>query len=215
MFCELENIVFDFGGVLIDLNRDRYIDSFRRIGYPQADEMISLYGPSGGFRMVETGEWSKEQLVEYIRQDSGHPEITLEQVRDAYVDFLGTIPVKKLRGIEALRRAGYRTYGLSNINDFVMPHVRERLFTADGRSINDYFDYTYLSFEMGLVKPDAAIFEQMIAHSGMNPERTLFIDDSAKNIAAARELGFQVYLAAPEEDFSPLIEMIIASKQRL
>lgn len=213
MFSQLENVVFDFGGVLIDLTRERCIEAFREMGYPQADEMITLYGPSGGFRKVETGEWQKEQLVEFIRQDSGNEQITLDGVRDAYLKFLGTIPVQKLRNIRALREAGLRTYGLSNINDFVMPYVREQLFTADKLTMADYFDYAYLSFEMGLVKPDPAIFQKMIAHSGMNPERTLFIDDSAKNIAAARDLGFQVYLAAPEEDFSPLIEMIVASRR--
>ena len=66
---------------------------------------------------------------------------------------------------------------------------------------------------MGLLKPGAEIFRVMIERSGMTPERTLFIDDSEKNIQTARELGFQVYHAGPEEDFTPLLYELIACRK--
>ncbi len=214
MFGSLENIIFDFGGVLVDLYRERCVEAFHRIGYPQAEEMIGLYCPSDILMKVESGEMSGQALVEFIRQDSGNPAITYAQVQEAYIAFLGEIPIKKLRAIRALRETGFHTYGLSNINEFVMPYLREKLFTADHLTMEDYFEHAYLSYEMGLLKPDPKIFLQMISHSGMDPEKSLFIDDSEKNIHAARALGFQVYLAAPQEDFTPLLAQLIQARNQ-
>ncbi len=213
MFKAIDTVVFDFGGVLIDLYREKCVEAFRAIGYPQAEEMISLYGPSDILQKFEAGEITGEELVALIREDSGNDSITYEQVQGAYIAFLGTIPVVKLRAIRALREAGFKVCGLSNINEFVMPYVRERLFTADGMKMEDYIEEPYLSYEMGLLKPGAEIFRVMIERSGMTPERTLFIDDSAKNIQTARELGFQVYHAGPEEDFTPLLYELIACRK--
>lgn len=209
MFSHIKTVIFDIGGVLVDLYRERCIEAFRRIGYPRAEEMIGLYCPSDTFMKLEKGEMSGEELAEFVRQDSGNPAITYNDVRDAYVAFLGEIPVKKLRMIRRLREAGYKTLALSNINEYVMPYLREVLFRADGLTMEDYFDHAFLSYEMGLLKPDPAIFEALIKESGINPEEALFIDDSERNIEAARALGFAVYMPAPEEDFTPLLEELL------
>lgn len=212
MFTTIKNVIFDIGGVLVDLYPERCIEAFKRIGYPQAEQMIGRYCPSQEFRKVESGEMSGEQLAEYIRNESGNNEIKYNDIRDAYVAFLGDIPITKLRAIKELRDAGFNTYALSNINEFVMPYLDEKLFTQDGLSREDYFVHAYLSYEMGALKPEKEIYLKMIQHSGMVPEESLFIDDSELNINAARELGFQVYLAAPMEDFTPLLREIAAHK---
>ncbi len=209
MFSHINTVIFDIGGVLVDLYRERCVEAFHRMGYPQAEEMVGLYCPSDTFMKLEKGEMTGEELAEFIRQDSGNPAITYEQVRDAYVAFLGTIPLSKLRMIRRLRAAGYKTLALSNINEYVMPHLREVLFTAEGYRMEDYFDEAFLSYEMKLLKPDPAIFEEMIRRSGIQPETSLFIDDSERNIATARQLGFAVYMPQPEEDFTPLLEELL------
>ena len=210
-FEHVENVVFDFGGVLIDLNRTPCIEAFHRIGYPKAEEMIGIYCPSDEVMALEEGRITCEELVQFIQQDANNPAITFEQVQASYMAFLEGLPVFKLRAIKALRDAGFRTYGLSNINEFVMPYVRETLFAADGLRMEDYFEHAYLSFEVKALKPNPVFFQRMIEHSGMVPARTLFIDDSPKNIEAARSLGFQVYLAQPKEDFTPMLYQLITS----
>ena len=88
-----------------------------------------------------------------------------------------------------------------------MGHIR-RMFKADGKSMEDYFDKIYLSYEMRELKPSEAIFRKMIADSGMVPERTLFIDDGQKNVDTAQTLGFAVYKPAPGEDFGHLLDSV-------
>lgn len=204
MFESIDTVVFDFGGVLIDLYRDRCVEAFRRIGFPQAERMLDLYHPSDIFNRLESGRITVGEVCDYIRRESGKA-IADEAIREAYLAFIGPIPVGKLRAIRALREAGKRTYALSNTNEMVMPHIRERLFTADGLRMEDYFEKAYLSYEMKLLKPDPEIFRTMIADAGMTPAQTLFIDDSPRNVEAARRLGFQVYKPEPEEDFTPLL----------
>ncbi|WP_418670012.1 HAD-IA family hydrolase, partial [Alistipes finegoldii] len=106
-----------------------------------------------------------------------------------------------------LRAAGVRTYVLSNNNPAAMVAIRGA-FTADGHTMDDYFDKIYLSYELHELKPSEAIFRKVIADSGVIPAETLFIDDGRKNVDAAQALGFAVYMPAPGEDFGHLFEEI-------
>ena len=90
-----------------------------------------------------------------------------------------------------------------------------RMFTADGKSMDAYFDAVYLSCELRELKPSEAIFRKMIAASGMRPEETLFIDDGQKNVDAARELGFSVYMPAHGEDFGHILENLNCHEEDL
>ena len=98
-------------------------------------------------------------------------------------------------------------YVLSNNNPAAMVAIRGA-FTADGHTMDDYFDKIYLSYELHELKPSEAIFRKVIADSGVIPSETLFIDDGRKNVDAAQALGFAVYMPAPGEDFGHLFEEI-------
>ena len=133
--------------------------------------------------------------------------MTDSEIAAAYSAFLVGIPVAKLRQIMRLRAAGVRTYVLSNNNPAAMVAIRGA-FTADGHTMDDYFDKIYLSYELHELKPSEAIFRKVIADSGVIPSETLFIDDGRKNVDAAQALGFAVYMPAPGEDFGHLFEEI-------
>ncbi len=201
----IHNIVFDLGGVLVPLNLDRCKKAFIALGMPQIAELLDPCHPAGMIRGFERGDITAHEMCEKMRQVSGCHEITDEAISDAYTAFIEVIPVKLLRLIERLRADGYRTYVLSNNNPIAMDCIRQ-LFRADGREMTDYFDRIYLSYEQHELKPDEAIFRKMIADSRMVPEETLFIDDSAHNLATAQQLGFAVYQPDPNEDFSHLFE---------
>lgn len=202
MLSSIKNIIFDLGGVVIDLDRQRCIDSFARIGFTQAAELISCYHPSGLLDSFERGHISLDELCDTIRTDYGVTASNSE-ICSAYSDFLLGIPLEKLRLIESLKERGFKIYALSNINEAVMPCVR-RLFEGDGKTMDFYFDKKYLSFEMKCAKPDIEIYQMVIADSGIVPEQTLFIDDSTANIEVGAQLGLQVYLAEAFEDYSHL-----------
>lgn len=200
-----KNIVFDLGGVLVDLDIERCRTAFRSLGMDAVADLIQPYYPVEVLGRLEGGEITFHEACDEMRRISSRAEITDEQIAWAYGEFLTGVPIGKLRMIDRLRRRGIRTYVLSNNNTASMVYIR-RMFCADGRTMEAYFDKIYLSYEMHSLKPSEAIFRQMIADSGMEPAETLFIDDGQKNVDAARKLGFQVYMPAPGEDFAPLLD---------
>ena len=203
----IENVVFDLGGVLVDLDIERCQASFRRLGMDAVAELINPYYPAEMLGRLEHGLISFHEMCDEMRQLAGTPAVTDEEIGRAYGDFLTGVPVAKMRQIEQLRRRGIHTYVLSNNNPSSMRFIRA-MFTADGKRMEDYFDGIYLSYEMRELKPSEAIFRKMIADSGMDPERTLYIDDGQKNVDAAQALGFAVYKPAPGEDFGHLLDSV-------
>ena len=203
----IENVVFDLGGVLVDLESRGLGDVYKRQGMDAVAELINPYYPAEMIGQLEHGLISFHEMCDRMRQLAATPAVTDEEIGRAYGDFLTGVPVAKMRQIEQLRRRGIRTYVLSNNNPSSMRFIRE-MFTTDGKCMEDYFDRIYLSYEMRELKPSEAIFRKMIADSGMVPERTLFIDDGQKNVDAAQALGFAVYKPAPGEDFGHLLDSI-------
>lgn len=194
---------------MIDLDKARSIDAFRRLGFAEIDSLIDPYHPKGVLQQLERGDMGDREFFDYVRRSAGR-DIPDEAIRNAYISFLEGIPCYKLQMVRTLRERGIRTYALSNINDIVFPYVREVLFTAEGRQLEDYFEKAYLSYEMHELKPSPAIYRQMIDHSGMLPAQTLFIDDNAENIATARGMGFHVYMPQAREDFRFLFDDLFA-----
>lgn len=201
----IKTVVFDLGGVLVDLDRDRCIGAFQSLGMDAVADLINPYYPAEMIGRLERGDISFHEACDQMRQLSGRQEVTDAQIAWAYGRFLVRIPVAKLRQIDALRERGIRTCVLSNNNPASMKYIR-RMFTADGKTMDDYFDAVYLSYQLCELKPSEAIFRKMIAADGMLPAQTLFIDDGQRNVDAAQSLGFSVYMPGPEEDFGHILE---------
>ena len=203
---EIKNVIFDLGGVLVDLDIERCTAAFRALGMPRVADLINPYYPAEMIGRLERGDISFREACDEMRRLDGRPEVTDSEIAAAYSAFLVGIPVAKLRQIMRLREAGVRTYVLSNNNPAAMVAIRGA-FTADGHTMDDYFDKIYLSYELHELKPSEAIFRKVIADSGVIPSETLFID-GRKNVDAAQALGFAVYMPAPGEDFGHLFEEI-------
>ncbi|MFI3247847.1 MAG: HAD family phosphatase [Rikenellaceae bacterium] len=202
MLSNIKCIIFDIGGVLVDLDLERCLESFRSIGFEDARNMVSCYHPASFFGSLERGEISIDEFCSQIRNASG-VAMTNEEIIAAYSSLLVGIPVEKLRLMKSLRDRGFRVYALSNISALLMMPI-QKFLGADSLSADDYFDKMFLSYQMGVMKPDSKIYEMVIAELDVDPKQMLFIDDSKSNIAAAREFGIQVYLAEAREDFTHL-----------
>lgn len=208
---DIKNVIFDLGGVLVDLDIDRCTAAFRQLGMNRVADLINPCYPAEMIGRLERGDLSFHEACDAMRKLDGQYDVTDAQIAGAYGAFLAGVPVWKLRQVERLRGAGIRTYVLSNNNPASMEVIRGE-FTADGHTMDDYFDKVYLSYELRELKPSEAIFRKVIADSGIIPAQTLFIDDGRKNVEAAQALGFAVYKPAPGEDFGHLLEEITATK---
>lgn len=203
----IRNIVFDMGGVLIDLDLQRVVSAFEALGMPRVARLINPYYPAEVFGRLERGDISAAEAFDQIRALEGRTDVSDRQIADAFAQFLSGIPKGRLQMIRELRRRGLHTYVLSNNSPILMPRIRE-MFRAEGLEMEDYFDRIYFSFELRELKPSPEIFRKMIADSGIRPEESLFIDDGQRNVNAARALGFSVYMPAPHEEFGHLFDAL-------
>ena len=161
MLQGIENIVFDLGGVMIDLDRARCVEEFHKIGFTEIDDLIDSYHPKGFLGRLERGDVTNDDFYDYVRRSAGR-DIADDEIRRAFTSFLAGIPRYKLQMVRTQRERGFRTYALSNINDVVFPFVRDVLFTQEGLQLDDYFEKAYLSYEMHELKPSPEIYRKMI-----------------------------------------------------
>lgn len=191
----IKNIVFDFGGVIADIDREQAVQAFIRLGVKDADRILDKYHQTGIFQELEEGTLTEEAYRNELGKLCGRT-LSWEEVQQAWLGFFTGIDVRKLHYLETLRREGYKLYVLSNTNPYVMGWACSERFFSEGKPLTAYFEKLYLSYQIGCTKPDRRIFEFMLTDSKMQPEETLFVDDGASNIAAGRELG--MYTFQPE-----------------
>ncbi len=187
------------GGVLINLNKQACIDAYKALGYDRVEEFIGNYLQKGPFLDLESGQISPEQFRDAIRREIPRP-VTDRQIDDAFIAFLVDMPDYTLDMLLQLKKR-YQIFLLSNTNGIIMDYVRQHIFNRQGRSMEHYFDRMFLSYQMGMVKPNPAIFEQVVAETGILPSETLFLDDSSQNTEVAEKLGFNSFVVTQGEDF--------------
>ncbi len=217
----IKHIIFDLGGVLIDLDMPRCLESFRALGadpsvllQPSAESnqqgrakatLCDGLVANGAMDLYQTGDISTEQFVAGI-QHYCMPGTTAEQVLDAWNECLLTIPTYKLEFIHELKSQGYYIHLLSNTNDAHWQHIADTHF---GGKPEDYFDTLFLSQEMHMSKPNDNIFLAVLDRLGAKADECLFIDDAQANVDAAQTLGYQVYKVPVKYDYRTEINEIL------
>ena len=185
---KIKNIIFDLGGVVIDLDRLQAIHALEELGISDASHILGEYEQKGPFLELEKGLKSDSEVYDILLEKC-KPGTTTTNIRDAFESFLLGLPKERLAMIRALRDKGYKLYVLSNTNPIMYNHWIDEAFRAEGLSINDYFDGIVASFQERTCKPDPAIFRRVTDRYHLEPSETLMIDDSVANCQAARSIG--------------------------
>jgi len=205
-FSNISTLIFDFGGVLIDLDMNQSILNFKKLGVENVENYLSNFGQSGFFMQLEKGKISAEEFRSEIRKMTTNT-ITDKEIDDAWNAFLVRIPSEKLDIVYQLRKK-FRVIMLSNTNAIHFPYAERTFFSYKNRGIDEYFDKCYRSYDMKMAKPDAEIFEAILSQEQVAPNQCLLLDDGPKNIEQAQKLGFQTYFVDPKEDLSFLLTNI-------
>lgn len=184
----MRNIIFDFGGVLVNLDRKRCIDAFTRIGAGAIAGYVDECRQEDLFHDLEVGDTGVGQFCDAVRQACRGCNATDEDICGAWDALLTGIPRRRLDKLAELKR-DFRLVLLSNTNPIHWRKAVDDYFTQGGLNVNYYFEKTYLSYEMRMLKPDEEIYRKVLDSSGMDAGDTLFIDDSKANCAAAERLG--------------------------
>lgn len=198
----IKNLLIDLGGVLINLNRPRCIESFKELGILNMEEYLSVCFQNGFLLEQEKGLITSAEFRNGIRRLT-NKTVSDEQIDAAWNSFLADIPSAKLDLLLKLREK-YVVYLLSNTNEIHWNWICKNAFPYRTFKVEDYFEKTYLSFEMKMAKPEPEIFKTVIEDAGITPEETFFIDDSETNCKAAQLLGISTYTPKAGEDWSHL-----------
>jgi FMN phosphatase YigB (HAD superfamily) len=201
----IKNIVFDLGGVILDIDYNLTVKAFEDLGIPNFKEQYSKMSQSNLFDNIETGKISPDEFRNLIR------EVAKKTISDAEIDAAWNALILHLpqHRIEILKNlhVNYRLFLLSNTNKIHYDDYSEVIKRENGiEGLEPLFEKTYLSHEMGLRKPDPEIFQVVLNENNLVPKETLFIDDSPQHIASAKTLGIVAY-HLENEDIGDLFDV--------
>jgi putative hydrolase of the HAD superfamily len=190
-----ENIIFDLGGVILDVDYNLTRIAFEKLGVIHFDEMYSQANADQLFQKLETGVISEDQFYKELNRCTGL-KLSPDEIRKAWNAMLLSFREKSLEFLDKIRPK-YKIYLLSNTNYIHIRSIKETFHQKERtKTFEEYFDKAFYSCEIGFRKPDAACYAWVIKKLNLDSSKTLFIDDSLHNIKGAKKAGWQtIHLA--------------------
>ena len=184
-------IIFDLGGVIIDLDYQKTIDAFVELGMNNFETIYSQAAQQKLVNDFEIGQISPQyfinQLLPFLKNGTSPNKVV-----EAWNAMILSVPLAKIELLEKLKKK-YPLFLLSNTNDLHVPLVRKEWAKVTDKPMESFFNKIYFSHELHLRKPNADIFETVCERENLNPKTTLFIDDSIQHIEGAASIGLKTY----------------------
>ncbi len=194
----IKTIIFDLGGVVLDIDPQLSINEFKKLGLKNDDIFKNFDFIEKVIRKFERGILTPEVFRNKIREHL-NLDLTDAQIDDAWNAILYDIPAERIKIIEEVKK-NYKILLFSNSNEIHYDlFIRDLQLRFGYNEFEDLFDKAYFSFDMHLSKPDVEAFEYIMYQNKLVPEETLFIDDLEANIEAAKSLGWKTYRMVPPE----------------
>jgi glucose-1-phosphatase len=194
----IKNIIFDLGGVLLDIDTGKTNEAFAKLGVADFKNNYSLQKADSLFDDLEKGKVSAAEFYAGIRKISGLP-LSDNDIRDAWNALILHFREESLQQLEKLK-GRYSLYLLSNTNSIHYAAFQQKFKVQTGRqNFDDHFTSTWYSHLVGLRKPEKEIYSLVLQEAGIIAEETLFVDDLLKNIEAAKSLGINTHHLQPDE----------------
>ena len=189
----INTIIFDFGDIFINLEKQKSIEEFKKLG---------LHGPNAALvsqnDLFEKGKITELEFIESFQEFI--PNATINDIRDAWNSIIGEFPLYRLEFLQMLQ-GKFKMFLLTNTDEIHISNFEHKVGQSFSSDFYRCFEKVYYSYEMGMRKPDKAIFSYLIKKHDLSPKRTLFIDDKKENTDAAASLGIQVWnLQVGQED---------------
>ena len=199
----IKNIIFDLGGVLLDIDYNKTVSAFKEMGIERFEEMFSQLHADAVFEQIETGHISDQEFHERIRALIPGPSSN-EIIDSAWNAMILRFPKEKLEFLEEIS-GRYKLFLLSNTNSIHLQYFR-KIFTRDtGQpTLDSYFSKTWYSHLVGMRKPGKEIYEFVLQDGNLAASETLFIDDTQPNIEAAMQSGIKTHWLLPGERIEEL-----------
>ncbi len=191
----MEAIIFDLGGVILDIDISKTNEAFRRLGFERIDDYFGLGHAGYFFKDYEAGKISDEEFIQRVRDILGEGS-SEEKVIAAWNALLGEFPEERVEYLEGLKDR-YRLFLFSNTNGIHLKYFKEDFRNRFGKDLDELFEKAYYSHLAGFRKPDAEGFLHILEENGLRAETTVFVDDALVNVKAARAVGLHGFHLEP------------------
>jgi len=196
MLQGVQHIIFDLGGVIINLDYKKTEQAFVDAGLTDFPQLYTQLQQTPVFDLFETGKIGRHAFIGALQDLSPIP-LTEAQIIYAWNAMLLNFPIRRLQILQQLRLY-HDLYLLSNTNEIHEEAFNKTLAKDHGfQSLHPFFDKVYFSHRVGLRKPMPEIFELVLSENNLKAENTLFIDDSPQHIEGAKALGLQTIFLRP------------------
>jgi putative hydrolase of the HAD superfamily len=195
----VKNLIFDLGGVIIDLSVKHTVEAFERLTGMTGDQIQHAYHSEPVFFDYETGRITSKEFRDGLRSLFG-VQATDDELDQCWNAMLIHLPVRKLAMLQSLKK-DYNVFLLSNTNDIHLEYVNRHMIApiAPGTILDAFFHKSYYSHLVGMRKPDQRFFEIVLEENDLDPTATLFMDDMPNNIQSAAAVGIKtIHIEHPD-----------------
>ncbi len=201
---QIKNIIFDLGGVIINLDVNKTISQFNKIATTPFEAIYTQLQQSPIFDLFDKGLISENDFF-YELQILINSNVKKEDLILAWNAMLLDFPMHRLKLLEKLNRR-YRLFLLSNTNETHVSEFENQLFKTHGyKNLEPFFEKVYYSCRMEMRKPDLEIFEYVLKENNLKSSETLFIDDTQHHVNGALKLGIKALLLEKNKEFESLL----------
>ena len=202
----IRNVIFDFGGVLFEIDYDLPAHAFDKLGFTGFRDLYTQAAQNPIFDLLETGKVSNDEFLDFLQ--SHVPSASRSQVLEAWNVILLHILPAEVEFVYRLRQSGVRTFLLSNTNAIHVAEFEQMIAsTMDFELFRNSFEKIYYSNAIGLKKPHPETYLTLCEWNGLTPSETLFIDDSKQHVEGALKAGLHAYHLQPGERISALLPL--------
>ena len=192
MSAKIKNIIFDLGGVILDIDENIVYKELEKLGInimelAHSKELMDILSK------FDIGVYTAPTFRKKCKEMLGQEKMTDQKFDSLWNAMLLDIPRERIEAIEQVKKH-YKIFLMSNTNEIHYDlYVRDLQLRFGYHEFDELFNKSYFSFAEHLEKPDLRFFELILDHEHLLPEETLFIDDTAENIKAAQSLGIRTY----------------------
>ncbi|MEO1449005.1 MAG: HAD family phosphatase [Bacteroidota bacterium] len=199
----VKNLLIDLGGVLYEIDIDATLERYHAMQAPGAPRIsFSKSEQHEAFSLLDCGQIDMDTFAQTLKNEY---QLTgsLEEIKQVWMDLLVGVFEGREAQINQLAQH-YRLALLSNTSRFHYAH-----YAPQCAGMFEQMDHVFTSFDLGIRKPDAIIYETALEKAGWKAAETCFLDDSHTNIEAAGRVGLETFWVEQPTDFTRFINQVL------
>lgn len=198
----IKNIIFDLGGVIINLAVEKTHQAFANLSGLPVAEIKTRVHHAAFFHEFEKGQITDSEFRKNLRE-ALNMQVSDTQLDRAWNAMLLEIPLSRIQLLERLK-SRYSIFLLSNSNNIHLQCFNGIVQQLTGKpAIDSYFHGSFYSHLIKMSKPAEEIYEHVLSKQGLIAQETIFLDDNKDNLVGANKVGIQTFhVEHPDQIFS-------------